>query len=331
MRSRTRRKSRFAVTEGLPKPCYSTRLGACYVGDSLDLVKKLPDNSVNLLVTSPPYALHFKKEYGNANQGEYVSWFLPFAKEWYRILRPDGSLVIDIGGSWQPGHPTRSLYHFELLIALVKEVGFHLAQEFYWYNPGKLPAPAEWVTVRKIRVKDAVNCLWWLSKTERPKANNQRVLNPYSEDMKRLLRRGYRPKVRPSGHVITPKFSDRGGSIPSNIIIMGNNDSNGYYLEACKRNGHKPHPARFPVRIPFFFINFLTDVGDMVVDPFAGSNATGEACERTGRRWIAIEKEPAYAAGSKVRFDIESLQRPLPTNGHAEAKATEHASHPTLF
>jgi site-specific DNA-methyltransferase (cytosine-N4-specific) len=187
---------------------------------------------VNLVLTSPPFALHFKKEYGNANQGTYVRWFLAFAREFKRLIRDDGRLC--------------------------KEVGLYLAQEFYWFNPGKIPAPAEWVNVRKIRVKDAVNCVWWLSKTPYPKANNQMVLQDYSPDMKRLLRRGYRSTIRPSGHVITKKFKDNGGAIPSNIFICGNNDANGPYMELCKERGIKPHPARFPIQMPMFFLRFLT-------------------------------------------------------------------------
>src|ERR1043166_6817051 len=183
-----------------PTPYYTTPLGKAFLGDSLSLLPTLPDASLNLILTSPPYALHFKKAYGNEDQHRYVKWFLPFARQYHRLLKDDGSLVIDIGGAWQPGQPTRSLYHFELLIALCRQAGFHLAQEFYWYNPAKLPSPAEWVNVRKLRVKDAVNCLWWLSKTPWPKANNQKVLQEYSPDMHRLLKRGYRLKQRPSGH-----------------------------------------------------------------------------------------------------------------------------------
>lgn len=293
-------------------PLYSTNWGHAYCGDSLVLMRRLPSDSVNLILTSPPYALHFKKEYGNKTQAEYVPWFLDFAKEFHRILKPDGSLVIDLGGSWQPGKPTRSLYHFELLLALCKDIHFHLAQEFYWYNPAKLPSPAEWVTVRKIRVKDSVNCIWWLSKTPHPKANNQRVLTEYSPDMKRLLVRGYRPKQRPSGHNITAKFKDNGGAIPSNLLTYGNNDSNGYYLEACKRTGIKPHPARFPIQVPEFFVRFLTDPSDLVLDPFAGSNTTGEACEREQRKWIAIELNEHYLKGGRFRFDRSNLENLLP-------------------
>lgn len=284
------------------KPYYVTEQGAAYLGDCKKVLARVPEGSVQLVFTSPPYALHFKKEYGNVDQQDYVAWFLEFAATFRRVLKDDGSLVIDIGGSWQPGQPTRSLCHFELLCALVKDAGFHLAQEFYWYNPAKLPAPAEWVNVRKIRVKDSVECLWWLSKTPWPKADNRKVLQEYSPDMLRLLKKGYRAKERPSGHKITAKFTDNGGSIPGNLITAGNNDSNGRYLELCKARGIKPHPARFPIQLPQFFIRYLTDPGDLVVDPFAGSNTTGEACEGEKRRWIACEIEKKYLDGSKLRF-----------------------------
>lgn len=290
------------------QPLYETSLGKAYVDDSLKFMRTLPAGSVNLIMTSPPYALHFKKEYGNADQGDYIKWFMPFAAEMHRILADDGSFVLDIGGAWTPGTPTRSLYHFELLIALCKDAGFHLAQEFFWYNPAKLPSPAEWVNVRKIRVKDSVECVWWLSKTPWPKADNQKVLQEYSPDMKRLLKRGYTAKVRPSGHIITKKFIDRGGSIPGNIIICGNNDANGHYLERCKETGVKPHPARFPIQLPLFFIRFLTDPGDLVIDPFAGSNTTGEACEELERKWIAVELNSEYLAAGRFRFEPHERQ-----------------------
>ncbi|HET6576585.1 MAG TPA: site-specific DNA-methyltransferase [Fimbriiglobus sp.] len=298
----------------LPEPLYSTRLGRAYVGGGLELLPSLRDGSVNLIVTSPPYALHFKKEYGNADQGEYVDWFLPFAREFHRLMPDDGSLVINIGGAWTPGRPTRSLYHFELLIALCRQVGFHLAQEFFWYNPAKLPSPAEWVNVRKIRVKDAVECIWWLSKTPHPKANNQNVLQEYSPDMLRLLERGYRSKTRPSGHVITKKFKNNGGSIPPNLIICGNNDANGHYLTRCAEEGIKPHPARFPAQVPQFFIRFLTDPGDCILDPFAGSNTTGSVAETERRRWIALEIREDYLSASKFRF--EGLHSAKPKRGY---------------
>jgi site-specific DNA-methyltransferase (cytosine-N4-specific) len=167
-------------------PFYTTDYGAAYWVDSLELLKSLPDNSINLVLTSPPYALHFKEEYGNVDKDQYVLWFLDFAREIIRVLKDDGSFILNIGGSYNKGEPTRSLYHFKLLIALVEEVGFYLAQECFWYNPAKMPTPAEWVNVRRIRIKDSVEYIWWLSKTPWPKASNLNVLAPYSRDMIRL-------------------------------------------------------------------------------------------------------------------------------------------------
>lgn len=282
---------------------YTTPLGAAYIADSAEAMGAIPDSSVNLVVTSPPYALHFKKEYGNVDKHEYVSWFMPFAEQIHRILKDDGSFVLNIGGSYNAGHPTRSLYQYKLLIALCEVAGFHLAQELYWYNPAKLPAPAEWVNVRRIRVKDSVEHLWWFGKTEWPKADNRQVLTEYSPDMKRLIKKGYKAKTRPSGHNITEKFKDdHGGAIPSNLITKGNNQSNSAYYKRLKEKGIKMHPARFPEALPKFFVDFLTEPYDVVLDPFAGSNTTGSVAESLQRRWIAIELDSDYVHASEYRF-----------------------------
>jgi len=287
------------------KPFYKTQLGRAYLGDALSIMAHLPSKSVNIVITSPPFPLTFqkKKPYETVRLDTYVEWFLPYAEQCKRLLKDDGSFVIDIGGVWNKGIPTRSLYQYHLLLALCQQIGFHLAQDFYWYNPGSLPAPAEWVNVRRIRVKCAVNHVWWLSKTPWPKANNRCVLKEYSEDMLRLLSRGYRVKARPSGHNITSKFNqNHGGAIPPNIIELGNNDSNGAYLQRCVEAGLPVHPARFPRALPEFFVKLCTEPGDLVLDPFAGSNVTGEAAERLGRRWLAIDLVRDYLEGSKFRF-----------------------------
>jgi site-specific DNA-methyltransferase (cytosine-N4-specific) len=286
------------------KALYETELGRLYHADSLDVMAEMERGSVDLIVTSPPYALHFKKDYGNADQTDYVNWFLPFAREFKRILKPEGSFVLNIGGSWTPGAPVRSLYHFRLLLTLCDQIGFHLCQEFFWYNPAKLPAPAEWVNVRRIRVKDSVEYIYWLSASQFPKADNTRVLQTYSRDMERLIRRGVKGTKRPSGHVIKASFSeDKGGSIPGNLIQCGNNESNSDYVKESKALGRKIHPARFPAELPRFFIQFLTEEGDLVLDPFAGSNTTGAVSEALGRRWICVEKDRQYAQDSQLRFE----------------------------
>jgi hypothetical protein len=215
---------------------FSTGLGQAYCGDSAAfMASQMAESSVNLIMTSPPFGLVRKKSYGNEDANAYCGWFRPFAEGFQRVLRPDGSLVIDIGGAWVPGSPTRSLYHFDLLIMLCREFGFHLCLEHFWWNPSKLPTPAEWVNVRRVRVKDAVNCVWWLSPTPWPKASNRRILSAYSDSMKSLLRNGYRAKLRPSGHDISPNFQrDNGGAVPPNLLAIANTESNSRYQAFCR-------------------------------------------------------------------------------------------------
>ena len=287
----------------LPQHYYATDTGAAFLGDSLELLQRIPDESVNLIMTSPPFALVRKKQYGNVDADKYVDWFRPFSEQFWRILKPDGSLVIDIGGSWNKGAPTKSLYHLRLLLELCNK--FYLAQEFFWYNPSRLPSPAEWVTVRRIRVKDAVDYVWWLSKTPNPKADNRKVLKEYSTAMLDLFKNGYKAKVRPSGHDISDNFQHhRGGAIPPNLLVIANTESNSYYLRECRERNLSPHPARYPIKLPQFFIEFLTDPGDVVLDPFSGSNVTGEAAEILNRHWLAFEILEEYVKGSMLRFEV---------------------------
>lgn len=282
-------------------PAYSTRLGRAYQGDALEVLRTLRADSVALVMTSPPFALRRQKAYGNVTAAEYVDWFFPFGEEIHRVLRQDGSFVMDLGGAWNPGSGTRSLFPYELILRLSKL--FFLAQDFYWYNPSRLPTPAEWVTIRRTRVKDAVNTLWWLSKTVEPQADNRRVLKPYSKSMKRLLRDGYQPAMRPSQHDIGPHFQkDNGGAIPPNLLTVPNTRSYDPYILKCREAGLTIHPARYPPELPDFFIRFLTQPGQLVVDPFAGSNMTGQVAETLERRWLSIEINAEYVAGSAVRF-----------------------------
>ena len=289
------------------RPYHRTALGTVLCGNALSHLHHAPAQSVDLVMTSPPFGLVRKKSYGNEDAHRYCDWFRPFASGFRRILKESGSLVIDIGGAWKPGTPTRSLYHFELLLMLCEEYGFHLCQEHYWWNPSKLPTPAEWVNIRRVRVKDAVNCVWWLSPTPWPKASNRRVLTPYSESMRGLLKNGYKAKLRPSGHQISTKFArDNGGSVPPNLLAVANTESNGRYQEYCREHDLPVHPARFPKELPEYFIRLLTNPGDMVLDPFAGSCVTGAVAERLGRRWACCELNEDYLKGAMARFQQNS-------------------------
>jgi DNA modification methylase len=288
------------------KTAFTTSLGKALIGDSLEYLETLPGDSVDLIMTSPPFALLREKDYGNPDQKSYVDWLCGFGPSVRRVLKPTGSFVLDLGGAYRRGYPVRSLYQFRVLINLVDEVGFHLAEEFYWHNPSKLPSPIEWVNKRKLRAKDSVNTLWWLSKTEWPKADITNVLAPYSDRMRTLLKNPaafYSPKNRPSGHDIGEGFGkDNGGAIPPNLLVFPNSESNGSYLQLCKHHGMRPHPARFPRKLPEFFIKFLTDRGDSVLDIFGGSGTTGEAAEHLGRNWATVDLDADYVRSSAFRF-----------------------------
>ncbi len=287
------------------KPYFETDYGKAFFGDSLELMQELPEDSINLVVTSPPFALTRKKAYGNKDDHEYVEWFMPFAEQIRRVLKNDGSFVLDLGGAYRKGAPTRSLYQYELLLELCSRGGFYLAQELFHYNPTRLPTPAEWVTVRRVRLKDSVNVVWWLSKTENPKSDNRKVLLAYSDAMLDLLnRQSYNAGRRPSEHDISPKsfLTNNGGAIAPNVLALANSESNSGYIRRCKENNLQLHPARFPVAFAEFFIRFLTDEGETVLDPFGGSGSTGEAAERMGRKWITMEINEDYIRGSQMRF-----------------------------
>jgi len=287
-------------------PTYLTNWGAAYCGDALKLLALLPDSSVNLVLTSPPFALQREKEYGNKAQKDYVAWLAEFAMLVHQKLKDDGSFVLDLGGAYELGSPTRSLYNFRVPIHFCDEIGFFLAEDFYWHNPSKLPSPIEWVNKRKLRAKDSVNTVWWFGKTRWPKANVAKVLTEYSDRMKKLLDDPdgfYKPKKRPSGHQIGKSFGkDNGGSIPPNLLQIPNTESNGSYLRGCKTVGVKQHPARFPVKLPEFFIRFLTDPKDLVLDIFSGSNTTGYVAECEGRKWLSFDDRIDYHASSSFRF-----------------------------
>jgi site-specific DNA-methyltransferase (cytosine-N4-specific) len=301
-------RTRAAGREGPPRfeELYTTALGRAVVARSEEYLATLPDRSVDLVFTSPPFALLREKDYGNAAQDDWVDWLASFGPPVRRVLAETGSFVLDLGGAYQRGRPVRSLCNYRVLLRLCDECGFFLAEEFFWHNPAKLPSPIEWVNKRKIRAKDSVNTLWWLSKTPRPKADVRNVLAPYSPRMRRLLAdpaRILQPKRRPSGHDISGEFAaDNGGAIPSTLLCYPNTESNSLYLRLCKRHGLRPHPARFPEALPEFFVRFLTEPGDRVLDVFAGSNTTGAVAERLGRRWLAVDCERDYVLSSAFRF-----------------------------
>jgi len=265
---------------------------------------------VQLIFTSPPFPLNRKKRYGNKNGADYIEWLASFAPLLREFLTHDGSVVMEIGNAWEPGSPVMSTLALEALLRFMKEGDFRLCQQFICYNPARLPSPAQWVTIDRIRVKDAYTHVWWMSPTDKPKADNRRVLRAYSPAMVKLLRRKkYNSGARPSQHSIGEKsfLTDNDGAIPPNVLTISNTKSNDPYQIYCRKQKLDSHPARMPTALPEFFIKFLTVPRNIVMDPFAGSNTTGAAAEALKRRWIAIEPSVDYLNGSIGRFPKEEV------------------------
>jgi site-specific DNA-methyltransferase (cytosine-N4-specific) len=263
------------------------------------------EGKVNLIFTSPPFPLNRKKRYGNETGEAYIEWLCAFGPLFKKMLAPDGSIVVEMGNSWEPGLPVMSTLALRTLLEFQQKNDLHLCQEFIWHNPAKLPSPAQWVNVERSRVKDSFTKLWWMSPTAKPKASNQRVLQEYSKAMKALLSRGtYNAGKRPSEHDIseTAFLRDNGGAIPSNVLTYANTQNGDSYQAFCRENKLLLHPARMPMELARFFIKFLTNVGDLVLDPFGGSNTTGAAAEGLDRFWLSIEASENYIKGSRGRF-----------------------------
>jgi len=292
----------FGALQSL-RPAYTTSAGKAYVGDALDVLARLPSSSVDLIVTSPPYALNKKKAYGNEDASTWISWFHPFLVEMYRVLTDTGTLALNVGGAWKRGAPVRSLVHLEVALDATRNVGFHLAQEFFLYNPATIPGPTEWVNVRRCRVKCAVDPVYALTKTTSPDWDNRRVLKPYTAAMRKMMETGVPIGNSPSGHTKRDGWArDNGGAIPDNLLSLSNTESMSTWVKACKTANLPVHPARFPRGLPEFFVKLCTVEGGLVLDPFAGSNTTGWVAEGLSRRWISVEMDADYVRGSALRF-----------------------------
>lgn len=266
---------------------------------------------VQLILTSPPFPLNRKKSYGNLTGDAYKAWITDVFRSLTPLLTDNGSIIVELGNSWVSRSPEMSTLPLETLLEIKEKADLKLCQQFIIHNPARLPSPVQWVNIERIRVKDSYTNVWWLSPSERPKADNRAVLTEYSDSMKRLLKRSsYNDGKRPSGHNIgSESFNrDHGGAIPPNVLIASNTATSTEYRERCDSLGVPIHPARMQKEAVEFFVRLLTEPGDLVLDPFAGSNTTGSVCEDLGRCWSAIEADLDFIRGSTGRFGIVSWE-----------------------
>lgn len=316
----------------MSKIIFKNERGISYHGDSLELIKstkfqKKYKGKIDLIFTSPPFNLISKKKYGNKNGQEYIDWLTEFSQPLTNLLTEKGSIVIEMGNSYEKGEPTFSTIPLESLLSFKNKSNLYLCQEFICHNPSRLPSPAEWVTVKRIRVKDSYTRVWWLSKTPYPKSDNKKILKEYSSSMRKKLQNGtINTGTRPSGHNITESFyKNNGGSISPNFLEMShgeylfenlentlsipNSDNQSEYNSFCRNNNLEPHPARIQPELIEFFVRFLTDERDLVFDPFGGSNTTGLVSEKLDRKWVSSDKSLDYIKGSLIRFFSENKSK----------------------
>ena len=273
-------------------------------GDCLKIMSEMDAESIDMVFTSPPYADQIK-DYGDVvrkiKPNEYIDWFLPRAREIYRVLKPTGSFVLNINDKLDGKY--QSLYVFKLVVALCDEVGFHLVRDYIWYNPATPPNVFSRGTMG--RTKKSHEYCFWFSKSEEWTFNMDPIRKPYSKDMQRFLDgkgQGDRSdNTRPSRHNfdLSHAWTNKGGSDPGSVIVLGNTSSNDRFQKLCKEKGIR-HPARFPQKLAEFFILAGTDVGDVVLDPFAGSGTTAVVAEQYQRNWRCIDVNEDYCELAKT-------------------------------
>ena len=293
-------------------------MGEFICGECLAEMRKMPDNSVDLIFTSPPYANQCK-DYGKntvkVKPSQFGDWFLPRAREMFRILKPNGSFVLNISDKLDG--PFQSLFVFKLVLLLVEQVGFHLVRDYIWYNPATPPN----IFSRGLmgRTKKSHEYCFWFSKSETWTFNMDSIRKPYSDSMLGLLATapgGNRQShIRPSRHTfdLSHPWVDHGGADPGSVISISNTSSNDTFHRLCKQF-NVSHPARFPLALAEFFIKAGTNEGDVVIDPFGGSGTTCIVAHRLGREFKYIEINPDYHQMAQKWFNVEFYEDDIYVN-----------------
>ncbi|MEU3353649.1 DNA methyltransferase [Streptomyces sp. NPDC037389] len=259
----------------------STDGGTLTQGDAVGFLRSLPDATARLVVTSPWFTGPFTASSTDPTGPGFVKWLDPFLTEIARVLRPDGSLVMELGCCWAKDAPVRTVQNFSAINGLLAGGDWHLLQEFYWYNPGFLDTDVEWSGRRRERFEDCVSMWFWLARTPDVPVDVQGV-------------RGFQNHLtRAYGNFLVLGDSTADDHDPGPGDVAG--DPSGERARA--------HAERFPVALPEYFIRLLTREGELVVDPFAGTGATALAAEATGRPWACNDFSDEATGIAQRRID----------------------------
>lgn len=293
---------RIGISEGLSDKLNSEMVDVFINGRCENILKSYPAGSIDFIFTSPPYA--DMRNYGINDSkippNEYTDWFIPKAEEFYRVLKPTGSFVLNINDRVVDGKV--QLYVYELILRLCNDIGFNLVRDYIWYNPAT--PPNIFSTGKYGRTKKSHEWCFWFSKGNEWVFNMDSIRRPYSKMMLQYINgKGHGQEKNPSGHHFdrSYKWKNNGGSDPGSVLVISNSISNDTFFKLCQKRGIS-HPARFPEKLAEFFILAGTNEGDIVLDPFSGSGTTAVSAAKLNRYWIGIDANKDYCELSRERM-----------------------------
>lgn len=298
-----------AARPGVTLLAFSTDLGLALWGTSPDAIARL-EEPVELVLTSAPYPLRQPRAYGNPSCAEYVDFICRVLEPIVPKIAATGSLVLNLSNDvFHERSPARSTYLERVTIALEDRLGLQLMDRIIWQNRSKAPGPIQWASKARNQLNVCWEpCLWLAPDPLRCKADNRRVLEPHSDRHLKLIAGGGEKRqavygdgayrIRPGSYA-----AETAGRIPRNVIEFGHACSiNRAHRAVLKGLGLPTHGAGWPLSVPDFFIRFLTEPGDLVLDLFGGRCMTGLAAEMNGRRWLCVEQVLEYVRGGAELF-----------------------------
>ena len=263
-------------------------------GDCLDVLQQYPDNFFHLIVTSPPYADSRSKTYGGIKPDEYVDWFLPRAAEFLRVLKPDGTFILNIKEKVVNGE--RHTYVMELILALRKQ-GWLWTEEFIWHK--KNCFPGKWPN----RFRDAWERCLQFNKSKQFNMYQDEVMVPMGEWAKtRLKNLSDTDRIRDESKVSSgfgkniSNWHGREMAYPTNVL---------HFATEC---ANKNHSAVFPKALPEWFIKLFTKEHDWVLDPFSGSGTTADAAQSLNRNSVGIDILPEFCQLARERTAVHQYR-----------------------